>query len=355
MKHAVMLCLGAALVIAPQVFNSAQAADKPAAKAAYKAPRNVYGQPDLGENWSSASLTNETRPRDVSVLVYTPEQVKKLEDYAQYEIVAGNANTDPNAPVNVPNGLELRPAFAAAGGASGGYNRGWLDPGNQVMRVGGQPRSSFLTTPDGRVPQPIPGAIKVSDNNYAGEGGPGGNSDNPENRTLSDRCLLFGRNAGPPMLPNGFYNNNYTFVQGKDEVAILIEMVHDVRHVDMRRKTHLANGLRPWFGDSIGHWEGETLVVETTNIPKTQAYNGAWEHLTVTERFTRVGKDRLHYQYTINDPTVWEKPFSGEYEFASLNGQVYEYACHEGNYALEGILAGERQIERDAAAKIVKR
>jgi hypothetical protein len=348
MKRAVILCLGAALCLA---IPAAQAADKPAAKSSYKAPRNAFGQPDLGDSWSSATLTTESRPASAKALVYTPEEVKKLEDYAQMEIKAGNANTAADAPVNVNNGLELRPGFAAAGGSVGGYNRGWLDPGNQVMRVHGEPRSSFLTTPDGRVPPPKPGVRRVTDNNYAGEGGPGGNSDNPENRTLGDRCLLFGRNAGPPMLPNGFYNNNYRIVQGKDEIAILVEMVHEVRHVAMNRKEHLPANIRPWTGDSIGRWEGETLVVETTNIPRAQAYNGSWQNLKVTERFTRVAPDRLLYQYTIDDPSYWDKPFGGEYEFAPLNGQVYEYACHEGNYALEGILAGERQIERDAAAK----
>jgi hypothetical protein len=348
MKRAVILCLGAALCLA---IPAAQAADKPAAKSSYKAPRNAFGQPDLGDSWSSATLTTETRPATAKALVYTPDEVKKLEDYAQMEIKAGNANTAADAPVNVNNGLELRPGFAAAGGTVGGYNRGWLDPGNLVMRVHGEPRSSFLTTPDGRVPAPKPGVRRVQDNNYAGEGGPGGNSDNPENRTLSDRCLLFGRNAGPPMLPNGFYNNNYRIVQGKDEIAILVEMVHEVRHVAMNRKEHLPANIRPWTGDSIGRWEGETLVVETTNIPRAQAYNGSWQNLKVTERFTRVAGDRLLYQYTIDDPSYWDKPFGGEYEFAPLNGQVYEYACHEGNYALEGILAGERQIERDAQAK----
>ena len=351
MKRAAILTLGVALVCLAQTAT-VQAADKPAAKAAaYKAPRNAFGQPDLGDSWSSATLTTESRPASAKALVYTPDEVKKLEDYAQMEIKAGNANTAADAPINVNNGLELRPGFAAAGGSVGGYNRGWLDPGNQVMRVHGEPRSSFLTTPDGRVPPPKPGVRRVTDNNYAGEGGPGGNSDNPENRTLSDRCLLFGRNAGPPMLPNGFYNNNYRIVQGRDEIAILVEMVHEVRHVAMTRKDHLPANIRPWSGDSIGRWEGETLVVETTNIPKAQAYNGSWEHLKVTEKFTRVANDRLLYQYTIDDPTYWEKPWGGEYEFAPLNGQVYEYACHEGNYALEGILAGQRQIERDAALK----
>ena len=108
--------------------------------------------------------------------------------------------------------------------------------------------------------------------------------------------------------------------------------------------------MRPWFGDSVGHWEGDTLVVETTNIPQRQAYSGSWENLKVTERFTRVGPDRLRYQFTVEDPTIWDKPWGGEYEFAPLDGEIHEYACHEGNYALEGILAGARADEAAAVA-----
>ena len=150
------------------------------------------------------------------------------------------------------------------------------------------------------------------------------------------------------MLPNGFYNNNYHFVQTKDEVVIEIEMVHDLRHVRLNTKEHLPSNVRPWFGDSIGHYEGNTLVVETTNIPQAQQYNGSWKDLKVTERFTRVANDRLLYQYTIEDPTQWDQAWGGEYEFTPLGGIVYEYACHEGNYALEGMLAGARQAETDA-------
>ena len=177
-----------------------------------------------------------------------------------------------------------------------------------------------------------------------------GSFDNPEGRALGERCLLsFGRNGGPPMFPNGWYNNNYLLIQGPTEVAIVVEMVHDVRHVRLNDK-HRADGVRPWFGDSIGWWEGETLVVETTHIPQAQAYYGAWEHLTVTERFTRVGKERLHYQFSVSDPTTWEKPWGGEYELQPLKGEVFEYACHEGNYGLVGILAGAREEEKRAAA-----
>jgi hypothetical protein len=356
-NRALALMVGTALALAPIYLSAASAADKaaaPASKAAYKAPVAADGHPDITGVWSSATLTTETRPKEATALVWTPAQVKKMEDFAQYEIKVGNANTDPNAPVNVSNGLELRPSFAAAGGASGGYNRGWLDPGNQIMRVRGEPRSSFLLTPDGQFPPLKAGAPKPVEREYGGEGGNAGNSDNPENRTLGDRCLVFGRGAGPPMLPNGFYNNNYKIVQTKDEVAIDVEMVHDVRHVYLNRKTHIAPQFRPWFGDSIGHWEGDTLVVETTNIPEGQAYRGAWKTLKVTERFTRVAKDGLLYNYTIEDPTMWDKPFSGEYQMYPLQGSIYEYACHEGNYAMEGILAGARQQEQDAAAAKAK-
>jgi hypothetical protein len=351
---------GTALLLTVPV-SASQAADKTAkattagsaAKTPYKAPRNSNGQPNLEGIWSSATLTTETRPASAPA-VYTPTEVKKLEDFAQFEIKAGNAKTDQNAGVDVPNGLELRPSFAAAGGPSGGYNRGWLDPGNLIMRVHGEPRSSILTTSNGQVPPVKSGAKKAAERDYGGEGGGAGNSDNPENRTLGDRCLVFGRGAGPPMLPNGFYNNDYQIVQSKNEIAILVEMIHDVRHVAMDRKDHISPNQRPWFGDSLGHWEGDSLVVETTNIPEGQAYHGSWKDLKVTERFTRVAKDRLLYQYTIDDPTMWDKPFGGEYEMAPLAGQMYEYACHEGNYAMEGILAGARQIEHDAAAKKVE-
>jgi hypothetical protein len=152
------------------------------------------------------------------------------------------------------------------------------------------------------------------------------------------------------MFPNGFYNNNYHIVQTPEAVAIEVEMVHDTRIVRLNAK-HRTDGLRPWFGDSVGWWDGDTLVVETTNIPERQAFMGSWKDLKVTERFTRTGKDRLRYAFTISDPTSWNEPWGGEYEFAPLKGVIYEYACHEGNYALPGILAGARAAERGGAAK----
>jgi hypothetical protein len=346
-----MLTLGTALCAVPVAF-AAHAADKPAApaaKAPYKVPHNAFGQPDLGDVWSNATLTPESRPAALGDRkVYTPEEVKKMESAVQDEVEEGNKNTDPNASATyVAPTKNLRPEFAAAGGNVGGYNRGWLDPGSSVMRVGGEPRTSFLTTPNGRPLAKKAGAVPAA--GAPRPAGPMGAFDGPESRSMGERCIVsFGRNGGPPMLPNGFYNNNYHFVQTPTEVVIEVEMVHDLRHVSLTRKEHLPSNVRPWFGDSIGHYEGNTLVVETTNIPQAQQYNGSWKDLKVTERFTRVADDRLLYQYTIEDPTQWDKPWGGEYEFTPLNGRVLEYACHEGNYALEGMLAGARQAELEA-------
>ena len=333
-----------------------------AGEASYKAPRNGFGQPDLAGNWSNATLTPPIRPLLYGTRkVQTPEEVRLLEGANAAKDVAGRAPVDANA---------------GDGGASdnvGAYDRTWIDNGARVMRVGGEPRTSLITTEDGQVPPPkgqSPRALPAGAGSleaglqavkqaaavdiFEGQGSllaaRMGSYDNPEGRALGERCLLsFGRNGGPPMFPNGWYNNNYLLIQGPTEVAIVVEMVHDVRHVRLNGK-HRADAVRPWFGDSIGWWEGDTLVVETTHIPQAQAYEGSWEHLTVTERFTRVGKERLHYQFSVSDPTTWEKPWGGEYEMNPLKGEVLEYACHEGNYGLVGILAGAREEEKRAAA-----
>ena len=310
--------------------------------------------PDISGYWSNSTLTPMTRDAKLGDRpAYSAAETKALEDEESRQVAVGNKPTDPNAPVNAPNGLESKPSFVAAGGDVGGYNRGWLDPGHTVMRVAGEPRTSLITTKNGQIPARKSG--QVTDSPYgadAGEGsrGPLGSFDNPENRPIGERCIIgFGRNAGPPMFPNGFYNNNYHIVQTKDAVAIEVEMVHDTRIVRLNAK-HRTDGLRPWFGDSIGWWDGDTLVVETTNIPQAQAFMGAWKDLKVTERFTRTPKNRLHYRFTVSDPSSWDQPWGGEYEFAPLSGILYEYACHEGNYALPGILAGARSAEHDRAA-----
>ncbi|WP_411289007.1 hypothetical protein [Phenylobacterium sp.] len=351
MNRCAILALSTALCAAPvAVFAPLEAAAQTKPAAAFKAPRNAFGQPDLSGYWSNSTLTPMARPAAFGTrAVHTPEEVAKLEAAVVAEVEEGNTPTDPNAPAEAPprSTANVRPEFAAAGGDVGGYNRGWLDPGGHVMRVGGEPRTSMITTTANGQPPPRKAGAPAPQG--FGGGGRGGSFDNPESRSLGERCIIgFGRNAGPPMFPNGFYNNNYRFVQTADAFIIEVEMNHDLRIVRLN-STHRTDGQRPYFGDSIGRWEGDTMVVETTNIPQRQAFMGSWKDLKVTERFTRVGKDRVRYQFSLDDPTLWDKPWGGEYEFAPLEGVIYEYACHEGNYALPGILGGARVEEANAA------
>jgi hypothetical protein len=342
LRYALLLAFGTALAGAGAVAVSTLPAVAQAAPQAYTAPRLSFGQPDLGGYWSNASLTPLTRKRDLGTrAVFTDEEVKKMEADVQTEIEEGNQPTDPNAPADyVAPTTVKRAEFQAAGGAVGGYNRGWLDPGNHVMRVNGEPRTSILITPDGQFPSRKANATPPPRSPIPS------NYDSPETRSLGERCIIgFGRNGGPPMLANGFYNNNYRIVQSPGAIMIETEMNHDARIVRLNSK-HRTDDVRPYFGDSIGWWDGDTLVVETTHIPQSQNLAGSWKDLKVTERFTRVGAERLHYKFTVEDPTLWEQPWSGEYEFMPLKPAIlYEYAGHEGNYALPGILSGARVIE----------
>ena len=163
--------------------------------------------------------------------------------------------------------------------------------------------------------------------------------------------MSFGSNAGPPMLPNYFYNNNYSIVQTKDNVMIMTEMVHDARMIHMKAMAPLSKNIRPWMGDSHGRWVGDTLVIETTNFHPEQLFRGASDNLRVIERFHRVDANTLLYRFTIDDPVTFTQQWSGELPFLKMNQLIYEYACHEGNYALSNILSGERAREREAAAK----
>ena len=220
------------------------------------------------------------------------------------------------------------------------------------MRVKGEPRTSLITFPaNGRMPARLPRKAAASGPAPV-RGVYGRAGENPENQTLAERCITsFANHAGPVMLPS-FYNSNYQIVQGRDAVAILVEMIHDVRIVRLNSQ---HSPMRAWYGDSIGHYEGDTLVVETTNYNPNGNIFGGSADMKVTERFTRVGPTRLHYAFTVEDPSVWASPWGGEYEFSPSKGPVYEYACHEGNYALPDILAGARHAEAEAAKTSAQR
>src|SRR5271165_2587573 len=335
-----LIALGFGAAMSALVASSAFAAPS-AAAGGYRAPLNNYGQPDLEGTWTNATLTTLERPKEYGTrLVMTPEEVKKIEGDDAKMYAADAAPRDPKfKTTDLPH--DCGKGFSGAGC---GYNFSWIDPGNNVMRVNGEPRASFITDPpDGRLPPYKPGVTVPNMFMRAHYG------ENPENQTLAERCLTsFGYSAGPVMLPL-LYNNNYEIAQSKDTVAIVVEMVHDVRIIHIGGK-HRTDGERPWMGDSIGWYEGSTLVVETTNFPEATALRGAWKELTVTERFTRVGPHRILYQFRVVDPTVWDASWGGEYEFSASKGRIFEYACHEGNYALSGILAGARADEAAAAA-----
>ena len=326
-------------------------------------PRTADGKPDLQGNWSNATQTPLERAPGQN-LVLTDEEAAKIENRVQTVKEFRDAPSDPNRPPPSKGGDNRplppgEPTFIeriseAAGGRVGGYNGFWLDPGEQVLRIDGKARSGMvIDPPDGRIPGVTPEARKRMAAEAAKRKGIG-EYDHPEMRGLAERCLLsFGTNLGPPMLPNYFYNNNYQIVQSKDTIMIMTEMVHDVRVIRMGANLqHPPKGVRFWGGDSIGRWEGDTLVIETTNFHPLQQYRGAWENLKVTERFTRAGPTQIVYRFTVEDPTTFAAPWTAELAFNKMDEQIFEYACHEGNYALSNVLGGERAKEkREAEAK----
>jgi hypothetical protein len=324
-------------------YAQVQGAAKPqASKSAWKMPRTVDGQPDLQGNWTNATLTAISRPSKYKNLVMTAEEAKEIERTEADTNEAANKPTDPS------HGIKDLPTDCGRGftGVNCGYNTFWVDPGTTVMTINGEKRTSIITTADGRVP-----AMKESARQRMfARRRPGGFNDGPEGRSLGERCLMsFGSSAGPPMLPL-LYNNNYQIVQSKDTVLILVEMVHDARVIRLNGK-HKPASVRQWMGDSVGHWEGDTLVVETVNLRPDQGFSGASENAKYVERFTRVGTDQIVYQFTVQDPDTWDQPWGGEEAFNRSRDNLYEYACHEGNYALPGILAGAREEERAKAEK----
>ena len=307
----------------------------------WKTPRTVDGHPSLEGVWTNATLTTlERDPKLGDRLVLTEEEVARIEGTERKTVVAGQASTDPKIKVtDLPEdcGRGFR-------GVDCGYNSFWIDPGTHIIRVNGQPRSSILVEPkNGRLP-PLTKEAQARMQARFGNARVG-NFDGPERRSLGERCILsFGTSAGPPMLPL-LYNNNYQIIQTKDEVLIEVEMVHDTRIIRLGAKPIPAS-VKQWMGDSVGHWEGDTLVVETGNLRPEQSFRGAGPDAKIIERLTRIGPQQMLYQFELNDPSAFTAPIKGEVALNATKGPVYEYACHEGNYALPGILAGARAEEK---------
>jgi hypothetical protein len=304
----------------------------------WRTPRTEHGHPDLQGVWTNATITPLERPdRFGDRLVITEDEARELE----------GAEAAYNEAADAPSDL-TKPAPATCRSGSGptcGYNNFWIDRGSQVATVNGERRSSLIVDPaNGKAP------LAPERRQHLAERRVSQNFDGPEARPLGERCLLaFGSSSGPPMLPV-LYNNNYQIVQTKEAVVILVEMVHDARIIRLQGRP-APRGVPKWMGDSVGSWEGDTLVVETTNFTRHESFRGATPDAKIIERFRRAAPDKIEYRFTVEDPKAFTQAWSGEIPFYRTDNPLYEYACHEGNYALPGILAGARAEEKAAAVR----
>jgi hypothetical protein len=298
--------------------------------AAWTPPHTSDGQPDLQGIWSNASIIPLERPRELGdKQFFTPEEEQA------YEAKVFTRSSRDKAP---------------APGAVGTYNNFWWDADSR--RAPNLRTSLIVDPPDGKVPPLTPEAKKraEADRAYSREHP----ADGPEDRPLMERCLMF-QTTGPPMLPS-FYNNsqygplttNYRILQTRQYVVIAVEHNHDVRIIPLDGRPHLPKNVTQWMGDPRGHWEGNTLVVDTTNFTSQTKFRGADEKLHLTERFTRTAPDTLLYEFTVDDPTAFTRSWKAAIPMIASKGPIYEYACHEGNYGLAGVLAGARADERNA-------
>ena len=324
-------------------------------------PRGPDGRPDLSGTYDVSTLTPLQRPEKYGdQLMLTDEEAATIAGNEAKRLAGRNAASDTNREPP-PEGGDGSPGGK---GNVGGYDAFWKERGTGAFEIDGQWRTSIITDPkNGRRP-PLTAEgekraaerAKMSRANtgvawWVTEGLETGPYDDPEIRPLPERCLLgFSSTGGPPMLP-ALYNNMKQIVQTEDHVMILIEMVHDARIIRMNAE-HDPPEIRKWLGDSVGHWEGDTLVVDTTNFTDQPALPNASRELHVIERFSRVDADTLRYQFTVEDPTVWAGPWSGEYVWPAGKNRVYEYACHEANYSFSGILRGARLLEAEARAEL---
>lgn len=290
-------------------------------------PRTSWGHPDLQGTWSTATITPFERPPDLA-----GKEFFTKEEAAEFErATLARTNRD------------QRTGTADADLARA-YNDFWWDSGTHVVPT--RRTSLVVDPPDGRIP-PLTSEAQQRAAAAAEVRKQRGPADNPEDRNLWERCIT--RGLPTVMLPQ-VYNGNYEIIQFTDHVVIVAEMIHDARIIPIDGRKHRPQTLRQLLGDSIGWWEGDTLVVETTNFTNKTNYRGAGEHLRLIERFTRTAPDVLTYRVTIDDPTTFTRPWTVELPAVPSDGPIYEYACHEANYGLEGILSGHRAEERAATA-----
>ena len=328
MKYRISASIATAALAGLMVFE-ADAFQASQAPKVYRAPRTPDGHPDIQGIWSNAVITPMERPADLKDKPFLTE--KEAREYEERTRAKGN--------------MDSRAGAGTDADVSRAYNDFWWDRGTKV--VGTLRTSLVVDPPDGRVPALTPLAQqRQKDRAQARREHP---ADGPEDRPLMERCILL-NSAGPPMSPSA-YNNNYQIVQSANHVVIVNEMIHDARVIPLDGRPHLPAGMRLLMGDSVGHWEGETLVVDTTNFTDQSAFRGSGPNMHLIERFTRSDAETLLYEYTVSDPESFTRPWSVALPSTRVAGPIFEYACNEGNLGMEGLLSAARAEERAAAAK----
>ena len=303
-----------------------------AAPEKWSPPRTAWGVPDLRGVWDFRTITPLERPRNLSDKGAFAS-AEEAEAFRESELQ--RRNKDRRASDGISAEADVRNA----------YNQFWWDYGDQLIEDG---RTSLIVDPaDGRIPALTAAARERYDGIRAARARP---PHSPEDRGVAERCLL-GFNAGPPYTPSA-YNNNVHIFQTPGYAVLLIEMVNDARIVPMDGRDHLPEHMRQWRGDARGRWDGETLVVESTNFTDKTTFRGSGKNMRLVERFTRVGPDRIVYEYTIEDPESFERPWTAAIPMKMTDQPMYEYACHEGNYSMFTMLEGARAAEKAGTSHV---
>ncbi len=339
MRNPVLGSLAAVLLaLAPAAAQTAKPKTAPAVKATWTPPRTPDGHPDLQGVWTNNSVTPLQRPKELAGKeFYSEEELAGVQKKQRERLALDDVEGEPAAN---HSGVEGAPAETVHYDHAQ-FGLDWLQ-----TRVAWNYRTSLIVGPEGTIPPLTPEARQRRADRAAKE--KGHEFDGPESRPLEARCLTRA-NVGPPLLPTR-YNSNLQIVQGPGYVVIETEEIHDARIIPTDGRPHIPKSIHQWMGDSVGHWEADTLVVDTTNFTDRNPFPGA-QNLHVVERITRADADTILYQFTVEDPSMWTKPWSGEVPIKKIDGQIYEYACNEANYGLANTLRGARVAEAQAAAK----
>ena len=341
MKHRTLASFGVLMIAAVSLASAVIAgqspsAAKPAAPAAKKwtAPRTPDGQPDLQGYWTNSTYVPLERGNNVTKAFYTEEEFAKVIK----EAAAREAEqTEPGTIADVHYD----------------FTQFGLDRSQSAFVKNDLRTSMIIDPPNGKMPPLTAEGQKRAADRAAERRRAGATTDAVQNMPIGTRCLIMA-GSGPPMM-NAGYNSNYQIVQGQGYVMILVEMIHDARIIPTDNRAALPENMRQWMGDSRGHWEGDTLVIETTNLNGKNPYRGSSEKMKVTERIARVDANTLSYKFTIDDPGTWTQPWTAEAPMTKSIGPIFEHACHEGNYGVRNTLAGARLEDKKAAEAAAKK